>query len=169
MFGMYGGKYLEFGTGVCIQCGKEFHRPLRFIENAKYCSRDCFYKSRETIITLNCSTCGKEFDRRPSALKNATHGYYFCSRKCKEIAQSVDGHIKEISPSHYKDGRSVYRKRAFNKFEKKCSRCGYEDDERMLDIHHRDNNHDNNNIDNLQVVCVWCHALYTRNVIGSLD
>src|SRR5438876_2230962 len=34
----------------------------------------------------------------------------------------------------------------------------------MLDVDHLDNDRTNNSLDNLRVVCVWCHALKTRGV-----
>ena len=33
----------------------------------------------------------------------------------------------------------------------------------MLDVHHKDENRSNNKIENLEVLCVWCHAVLTRN------
>lgn len=32
----------------------------------------------------------------------------------------------------------------------------------MLDVHHIDGNRKNGKADNLEVLCVWCHALETR-------
>lgn len=41
-----------------------------------------------------------------------------------------------------------------------CKR--YESETKMLDVHHRDGNRSNNKLSNLEVLCVWCHALETR-------
>lgn len=38
----------------------------------------------------------------------------------------------------------------------KCSICN-ENDERCIQIHHKDENHKNNSIDNLAIVCANCH------------
>lgn len=43
-------------------------------------------------------------------------------------------------------------------------RCAYDAHEQMLDVHHRDGDRKNNKIENLEVLCVWCHALETRGV-----
>ena len=37
--------------------------------------------------------------------------------------------------------------------------------EDMLDVHHKDSNRKNGTIENLEVLCVWCHALKTRDVV----
>jgi hypothetical protein len=37
-------------------------------------------------------------------------------------------------------------------------------DERMLDVHHKNNDRNDNRLKNLEVLCVWCHALHTRNI-----
>ena len=34
----------------------------------------------------------------------------------------------------------------------------------MLDVHHVDGIRQNNHPDNLEVLCVWCHALKTRKI-----
>lgn len=39
----------------------------------------------------------------------------------------------------------------------KCSSCGYDKHKGSLHIHHKDNNHENNNQDNLIVLCANCH------------
>jgi hypothetical protein len=36
----------------------------------------------------------------------------------------------------------------------------------MLDVHHKDGDRENGSIENLEVLCVWCHALYTRKILG---
>jgi len=75
---------------------------------SKYCSRECYYKSRigkatwnkglkgegysykGTIIKNNCRCliCGKEFHYKPSALKRKGRGNY-CSIICRGKAQSI--------------------------------------------------------------------------------
>ena len=39
-----------------------------------------------------------------------------------------------------------------------CARCGYNEFKGSLHIHHVDGNHDNNNTNNLIVLCANCHA-----------
>jgi len=35
---------------------------------------------------------------------------------------------------------------------------------KMLDVHHIDGNRENNRLENLEVLCVWCHAMKTRDI-----
>lgn len=146
----------------CEICQKEILVRKDRLERTKYCSIVCRGISDQNRVTLTCFICKKEFQRHPADLKNSKHGYYFCSRKCKEFAQSIDGGLKIIQPSHYNEGEANYRDRAFRRYGAKCHSCGYNTDDRMLDVDHIDSNRSNNDIDNLQVLCVWCHAIKTR-------
>lgn len=50
--------------------------------------------------------------------------------------------------------------------ENKCEICGYSEwlgQSIPLELHHKDGNHYNNNLDNLQVICPNCHALQPNN------
>lgn len=65
-------------------------------------------------------------------------------------------------PDHYGDGKADYRSRALKAYGAVCRKCGYGDLQKMLDVDHIDSNRQNNELDNLQVLCVWCHAEKTR-------
>ena len=39
----------------------------------------------------------------------------------------------------------------------KCEKCGYNKTE-ILEIHHKDKNRNNNNLDNLILICPNCHS-----------
>lgn len=50
--------------------------------------------------------------------------------------------------------------------EKKCELCGvvtWQGKELPLELHHRDGNHFNNDIDNLMILCPNCHAIQDNN------
>jgi hypothetical protein len=110
-----------------------------------------------------CALCHSSIERRPSQMKNSKHGLYFCSRAHKEQAQTLEAGQPLLQPSHYNNGVSNYRVRALRK-NQICVRCCYDRDLRMLDVDHIDSDRKNNAIGNLQVLCVWCHALKTRGV-----
>ena len=97
---------------------------------------------------------------RKKAGSSSRSGLFFCNRVCKEKAQSIESQILPIK--HYKGGKTSYRVRAFREYGKKCKECGYDELEAMLDADHIDGNRSNNVIQNLQVLCVWCHAYKTR-------
>ena len=111
-----------------------------------------------------CSLCGKAVLKHIGSLENSKSGKYFCNRQCKELAQSIDGGLI-LHPPHYIDGRRSYRYRAFKTYGKVCRVCGYSGYEKMLDVDHIDSNRKNNRIENLQVLCVWCHMLKTRGIV----
>ena len=46
-----------------------------------------------------------------------------------------------------------------------CQNCGYDKDRRMLDLHHLDENHRNNEWSNLRCLCVWCHVGHHRGCL----
>lgn len=144
----------------CRCCGKEFLHPRHI--DAKYCSGECSALGRQSRVEHTCAKCGVVFSRRKSSVKDSRSGVFFCSRKCKDVTQRLDGETSPIRPSHYSDGHRTYRMRALRLLGARCQRCGYKDDDRMLDVHHVDSDRDNNVIANLEVLCVWCHALETR-------
>ncbi len=160
----FDGKLRRLFPKSCEVCGKVFYIPKHRLGYYKTCSYTCRGISKRTKVSRLCATCGKEVLRSPSKFKKARSGLAFCNRDCKEKAQQIGG-ITSIHPSHYKDGASVYRKRAFRKFGKLCNQCGYNAHEVMLDVHHLDGNRANAKLNNLEVLCVWCHACRTRGIL----
>ena len=140
----------------CLVCGKGFNdRPSR---KRKTCSRQCFYEySRTERIVVKCNNCGKSISRVPSDLRSKNN-LYFCDRKCKEFAQSISGgNIEALQPKGYNGGTTKYREWAFDKYGYECSECGLLE-EHLLVVHHKDGNRNNNELNNLKVVCHNCHA-----------
>lgn len=158
------GKMRTLYKRVCNQCEDDYYVPIAELKKTKYCNKKCRALGSRKRIKVKCHTCKKDIEKTASKLKNSRSGLSFCNRKCKELAQSIDGGVKEIQPHHYDDGHSVYRRRAFKKYGKFCAKCGYHEYEQMLDVDHIDSDRTNNKIENLQVLCVWCHALKTRKI-----
>lgn len=146
----------------CPQCKSNF-RPRHSVQ--KFCSIPCRGLSCSTKKKVECANCGTPFLKKRSSLKNSRSGMFFCDRKCKDTAQRLGG-IKVIQPSHYGTGNGKwdYRQRAFDFYAKICSRCEYADFEQMLDVHHVNGDRDDNDVTNLEVLCVWCHGLETRKI-----
>jgi transcription elongation factor Elf1 len=66
-------------TGTCLICGKSFqYYPSE--KNGKYCSLECYHKSRGEIVKLICGHCGKVFERQASRVKSIPS---FCSTECR--------------------------------------------------------------------------------------
>lgn len=141
----------------CIPCNKVFLR--RFGGDKKCCSRECAGQLRRERVFFICSTCKKTFERVPSRKGRSKHGYYFCSRGCKEQAQSLDGNCPEIRPDHYgkAKGRRSVRKKIFKKRGAVCCDCG-EPKKYLITVHHIDGNGSNNKNENLEVLCANCHV-----------
>lgn len=139
----------------CILCGKEFkgHKS-----NAnRFCSYNCFWKSRQDRVHKHCIHCGKEFYRRPSEEKKGESKY--CSEKCYREFNKGDKHY------NWKNGitkityngigyTSVLKRKIKELYENKCSNCLSSNN---LHIHHIDKNKSNNDIENLILLCASCH------------
>ena len=111
--------------------------------------------------SMVCDWCGKDFETTPSKLKNSKKDLHFCTRSCKDTAQRIGG-LDGFQTPHYGigvRGLKTYRERVFREKGEVCCRCGYSGDSKMLDADHIDEDRSNNNIENLQVLCVWCHAI----------
>ena len=160
-------------TKKCQNCQSDFNVLQKEINrgNGKYCSRLCSINGREKRkIEPNylCSTCKTPIYITKSRKNAAKNNYFFCSRICKEKAQSIfgDNPIKEIMPKHYFNGHSSYKKRAFSIKEQKCEDCGYKRYPEILEVHHKDHNKKNGDISNLLILCPNCHTI--RHLIGGL-
>lgn len=148
----------------CQYCDLIFKADNREIKRgyAKFCSKVCSDKGKKTnkkvrIANCKCSFCNKDFFRRPSK-STSKSGLYFCSRECKDKAQRIDG-IKDLHLPHYGkgNGKYTYRRLVLENVEKVCTKCGYKEHPEILEVHHKDRNRNNNDIDNLELLCPNCH------------
>jgi|TARA_Y100000310_G_scaffold337911_1_gene426182 hypothetical protein len=141
----------------CFGCGKEFIRRIQGEQNC--CSHECAYAyKRQSRVKIKCANCGKEARKQASKLKNAKHGFHFCSRRCKEYAQSLKGNCLQIRPDHYgtSDGREAFKHLIKKTNNPVCAGCG-EDKVYLLSVHHIDGNNNNNTKSNFEIVCGNCH------------
>lgn len=119
----------------------------------KYCSPRCrgaASKAKAKYIEVECAFCKVKFPKLASNLKNSKSGLYFCSRKCKDISGRHNVGILPIK--HYK-GKSYRNKVTIEH----CSVC-LNNQIHLLVVHHKDGDHNNNKLDNLEVVCRNCHG-----------
>ena len=122
-----------------------------------------FEKNRVELI---CSYCGESFVRSKSHLENSKSGLYFCCREHKDLAQRLESgkQFDYLRPSHYGVEQSTqYRALAFRSYPHQCAICGYHDDDdiSLLDVHHIDSDRENNDLDNLIILCPNCHRKLT--------
>jgi hypothetical protein len=157
--------YLKKSTGRkrygkiknCEYCNREFLAKVGPNDNNVVCSNFCCNKRKLNRVFLNCSWCKNEIEKPESKLKNSKKGFHFCNRECKEEAQKVSG-LKEFYSDIYKDGSRAYAERAFNHYGYKCVDCNISS-KTFLQVHHKDSDRNNGNVDNLEVVCTHHHML----------
>ena len=157
-----GNRHRWYNIYTCDHCGKEYKKQKRQAEgkpSEHFCSASC--QANETSrVQLICDHCSALFYRSKSKLLNSRSGKMFCCRECKDIAQS---YMEEIQPDHYGTGEGNYRARALKHYGNSCKLCGYTIED-ALEVHHIDKNRDNNDLDNLVVLCCNCHTLVHRGV-----
>jgi hypothetical protein len=156
----------------CKNCETKFlGRPNR---EQKFCCRKCLleFKNKNKPLCI-CEVCKIEFNKSFSKQKASKSGYHFCSRKCKEQAQRLgENGIKEIMPKHYGTGIPCYRKvyKELNNIEKlTCERCGYEEFECGVEIHHVNHDHNDNGKENLRAYCAPCHRALHLKLWNEID
>lgn len=149
----------------CLNCNKDINPKKSELKrgNGKFCSISCSvqYQHRTKLkpkSNVICSYCKKPFYKSPSRMKRSKSGLFFCCREHKNIAQRING-IKEIHPSHFNNGSSVYRDIAFREYPHKCNRCDYDENTLALIVHHKDRDRSNNSLSNLEIICANCHLI----------
>lgn len=146
---------------ICENCGKEVICRTFTNRVNKYCSIKCFHISQEEKVEVICLDCGKTINKTKSKVKNRN----FCNRSCKENFFSKENHPLWIG------GKFSYRDRAIKKYGLNCKRgdlCPLKNinlPRYMFEVDHIDGNRDNNNIENLQILCIYCHR---EKTIGAL-
>ena len=136
----------------CAFCSKETIQRIWNNRQNKFCSPKCVHESRKERYNKQCLLCNRLFEVIKSNKKAI-----FCSRVCKEKAYSGENH------HNWKGGS--YRQKAIDKYGfvcakgKDCQLKNIELPKFLFEVDHIDLDRDNNNIENLQVLCVWCHRL----------
>jgi hypothetical protein len=146
----------------CQVCSAEFQTTSQNLKRGygKFCSIVCRRSVSQTIYT--CTYCSSEFTSRKSRKNKSKTNNYFCSNDCKYKAASSLTCDYATGPRPKEIGLSTYRNRALIMLKNECVRCGYHEHVELLDVDHIDSNRQNNDITNLQILCVMCHAVKTR-------
>lgn len=167
----------------CIQCGNSYSTAHYRKNLSKYCSRKCTALGTRIKYNTSCLICKKNFEHISSRCNKAK----YCSRKCYNISQKNKGkteyicfHCHKKFIGHAAHKRKYCSKKCVGKESKKtfkpnyttvrkamisreliksCNRCGYDKEIKILGVHHKDRNRNNNNISNLEVLCPNCHSL----------
>jgi endogenous inhibitor of DNA gyrase (YacG/DUF329 family) len=141
----------------CDFCKKIFLRERKtYNQKNHFCSLKCkgLFQTQNQTVIFKCDICGKKVIHSISLFNRSKSGKHFCSRSCGAIFNNTGRH------NNYKDGNSIYRKRALKYYGTKCTICDY-NIIKVLEVHHRDGNRKNNHIKNLDV-------LFPRHIILNM-
>ena len=105
---------------------------------------------------FTCSYCGKTLYRSQSDIDKNKTGLWYCSRECGNLHKNK---LREES-GEWKESQN-YRRRAFEIYRHECLICGWDEDERILEVHHLDSDRTHNEIENLSILCPTCHRKIT--------
>jgi hypothetical protein len=151
----------------CRYCQVPFDARLSEVArgNGHFCSCRCvslyikLRRDQARTTNVTCAYCHKRFYKVLSKQRKSHSGLFFCCRLHKDEAQRIGG-IKEIQPPHYGTGNwsRTYRNIAFRNHPPECKYCGYSRYQGVLEVHHIDENRDNNDPSNLVIVCPTCHV-----------
>lgn len=157
----YDGKPRRLYPERCPVCFEIHYLPKHLLNKGRACSTKCRGIRQSKSVEIICDFCGEKFKCAPSRLKISQSGFHFCSRECKDSAQSLDSgaEFENMRPDHYQTGHTRYRQKA-RKFQPRvCCKCGYDKYSQILQVHHKDKNRSNSSLDNLETVCPNCHKL----------
>ena len=116
-----------------------------------------------------------------NVITNKRKGLKFCSAKCRSAYNSYQWCLRNnrfVKPGvgsgnaqsgessyQYKTGIGIYHKKIFSVKGCVCERC--QSTENLL-AHHKDHNRNNNELDNLEILCKKCHQKHheTRDSLG---
>lgn len=127
-----------------LNSGNDLKNRLKVQNDKKY--------GEVTDFTVVCETCKNNFIVSERHKLHPQKNKYFCSRKC---ANSIGGKTKAK-----KYGYTQYQTIAEKFHKKECIVCGVTD---ILDVHHLDENRQNNDPSNLVFLCPNDHYRLHRN------
>jgi hypothetical protein len=146
----------------CKICTNDFYAKPNWIMRGwgKYCSQKCFHENQKKGKIVACFICQKDTYKAPKDLKHSKSKKYFCSKSCQTKWRNSIVFIG-TNHSNWKNGNRVYR----NLLERSgggsglwCRKCKAKD-KRVLIVHHKDSDRENNNLKNLVWLCHNCHYL----------
>lgn len=152
----------------CDYCEEEFKiNPAQYKWAEKqgwkhYCSQKCLVASRTKKECFKCANCGRDVFKTPAEFSKSKSGRVFCSKSCSNSYTNKTSRNGEDNPN-YVNGIGSYRIRALEEYGEACTICGY-DIIKNLEVHHRDNDRNNNKIENLDVLCPTHHKEYEKGI-----
>jgi len=153
----------------CLNCKNEFSDNV----DRKFCSRSCSTSFNNKYISRKkqkfCLNCNKEIKKGKYCCSECQFKYQYKDYIKKWKNGDIDGNKKPDGVSNY------VRKYIFDKYNNKCSKCGWNEINEHtgkipLQIDHIDGNYLNSGEENLRLLCPNCHSLtgnYGSRNIGN--
>ena len=133
-------------THPCKECGKETSNP-------KFCDTSCAAKYNNPLKAKDifCLGCGEILPKGNLKRK-------YCSNKCQGIYRMNES-IKNKTAGSYTTKRFLILEHG-----EKCMECGWGETNPYsgkvpIELEHIDGNSENNNLDNVKLLCPNCHSL----------
>jgi predicted nucleic acid-binding Zn ribbon protein len=160
-------KSVSYEKKKCLNCDSEFTSLIS--ENRRFCSHSCssiFNNSkrpkkektikkririRKIIKNNKCLNCGNDTKNK------------FCTQKCQHEYKRNEIFIK-IENGDTSFYHKQYKAYLIYKYGEKCMKCGwnkinYLSNKVPIELEHKDGNSENNNLNNLELLCPNCHSL----------
>lgn len=131
---------------------------------------ECKKENRKKDLEHNCECayCKVTFYRSESQKEKSKSGLVFCCREHKDLAQRLENNFPELWHGS-NNGCYSYRRIAFSNYPNECHVCGYNEELGILEVHHRDSNRENNQLENLCILCPNCHRKITLRLYKLID
>jgi predicted nucleic acid-binding Zn ribbon protein len=140
-------RYIRHPNTTCSVCSKPvYRRPVEIERGRVFCSKECYGIACRKESP--CAVCGTPI--------LANKHRKTCSRACSNTHRTGVRYNRGRPKDKVKDQRAA-KLRVLAVRGQKCERCGY-DKKEILNIHHKDRNRKNNDLDNLELLCPNCHA-----------
>lgn len=140
-------KYRRNPNTQCALCDKAvYKRPCEIKRGRVFCSQKCY-----GIASRNESPCVVCKTPILASLHKKT-----CSRSCANKHRTGIKYKLNQPKDKVKYQRGL-KLRLLKQRGEGCERCSY-DKKQILQVHHKDQNRQNNNLENLELICPNCHA-----------
>ncbi len=149
----------------CIICNNVWESsPQNCIYASKIRNGRCQYcykkECEKKNYTLYCANCGKKIARTECEVQKNKSGFFYCSKECGNKHKNKIRYSNKNKIDEYKN----YRLKAFHIYEHKCALCEWDEDERVLEVHHINENRKDNSIENLIILCPICHKYLSLHI-----
>ena len=155
------GEYKNRRTPIVLHCLECDYRWAANPSTVLYTDKDwpnhtCPNCGKKQRIKVKCAWCEKEIERTPSQVSKSQTGYFYC---CQEHGNLHKNLLRRMSGEW--NSSQNYRLKAFKEYPHRCFICGWDEDERILEVHHNDEDRTNNELTNLTILCPTCHRKIT--------